>query len=102
MTQVNVKYTGFADVRQLVAGDLAKAGVDNFRKTDFPKGEAVAVDAAVGKVLVEEDIFGEFEYATEDTELDLTKAEEPAKDAAPTEASQESTGPARVSKASAK
>jgi hypothetical protein len=56
-----VVYTGFADVRELTTADLAKAGVEGFTKTLFPRKKAVEVDDKVADALLAPDnIFGEF------------------------------------------
>ena len=49
------------DVRELAAADLAKAGVEGFNKTLFPRGEVVEVKPEVAKALVEDGRFGQFE-----------------------------------------
>lgn len=58
---MKVQYTGTSDVRELGAADLAKVGVDGFRKTSFAQGDVVEVSDEAGTALVNEGLFdGEF------------------------------------------
>jgi hypothetical protein len=46
------------DSRELGAADLAKAGVEGFKKTTFHNGQAVEVEDNVADALVNHGIFG--------------------------------------------
>lgn len=74
-----VKYTGRADVRTLDADAMSKLGVEGFRKTRFPRNEAVEVSEEAAGVLVNklgfELITSEEEQAEESDEA--AKVEEP-------------------------
>ena len=57
-----VKFVGKGiDIRVLDAEDLKKAGVEGFKKREFRHGEVVDVPDAVAKVLVENELYGDFE-----------------------------------------
>lgn len=97
-----VKYTGPSDVRELNAADLKKVGVDDFKKTQFPRGEAVEVSDAAAKHLLEHDLFGgEFAEAKDEdqasapalTDAAVVESGEAAADQAPS-AEAESNPPA--------
>ena len=67
---MKIKYDGPADIRILAAADLAKAGVEGFRKTEFFKGELTEVTSEVADALLgDADLFGTF--STEDTDTPL-------------------------------
>lgn len=94
-----IKYVGTSDFRELAAEDLAKAGVEGFRKTSFARGEYVEVSEEVATALIEEtDLFDEdFEEETpeeaakrEASEAEKAKSKKAAKSDG--ESNQESTG----------
>lgn len=87
------------DRRELGAADLAKAGVEDFKKTVFHKNEPVEVTDEVAKVLTEDKRFPGFRIVTEEqaevVEEKAAKADEEAPD---TGSAQESTGTPRAPK----
>ena len=94
---MEIKYSDRSDARVLDADDLKRVGVEGFRKTMFPRGEAVEVDDAVGEMLLEaHEIFGKFERVERDASSDeakATKASAKDADAAPGEAATTSDTP---------
>lgn len=77
---MKIKYTGPDDLRILDAKDLAKADVEGFRKTEFPKGEVVEIDdAAAEGILRTPEVYGNFETVTEDSESDAKATKSKAK-----------------------
>lgn len=64
-----VQYSNFADVRELNAADLSKAGVEGFRSTKFPRHEAIEVSDEVAEALLNHELFAtEFTVADDPTE----------------------------------
>lgn len=95
---MEIKYSDRSDARVLDADDLKRVGVEGFRKTMFPRGEAVEVDDAVGEMLLESpEIFGKFERVERDApstdEAKAAKASAKDADAAPGEAATTSDTP---------
>lgn len=74
----HISYKGWADNRSLSAKDLAKFDVDDFKRTVFPKGEAVEVSDQVAEVLLGEGFAGEFERAEPSTEDVVSEDIDPA------------------------
>lgn len=73
----SVRYTGFADVRELRSEDLQKAGVEGFRFTKFPQGVDVAVEDNVAEALVNSPLLGGgFEHSPEPSEDDDEELED--------------------------
>lgn len=63
-----IKYTGPADFRVLASDDLKKTEVAGFRKTTFPRGVEVEVDAEVAQALINTpSLFGSFEVSLEES-----------------------------------
>ena len=80
MANIKFKGRGHVDVHTLAAEDLQKAGVEGFRKTDFPLDQAVEVSDEVARAILEDpDLFGKFEAveAKQDAKA-ATKQEEKA------------------------
>lgn len=80
-----VIYRGRADVRELAAEDLKKAGVEGFKKTRFPRNTPVEVSDEVAAALTNPDykLFGNFELYEEPQ---TTPATEPTTEATPAQA----------------
>lgn len=81
-TSIKFKGSGHVDVHTLAAEDLQKAGVEGFRKTDFPLDQPVEVSAEVAKAILDDpDLFGKFEEVTAKQDA---KAETKQEEKAPT------------------
>jgi hypothetical protein len=84
-----VRYTGAADIRSFTKDDFALAGVE-FKKIDFHRNVVTEVPEDVARLLIEQPIYGDFDYVSPDDvdeketrlvevkESDRVKFEEPA------------------------
>ena len=76
MATCKIKFvgSGHVDVHTLAAEDLAKAGVEGSRKTDFHVGEATEIDkAAADAILADAELFGVFEADEKEQEAPASK-----------------------------
>jgi hypothetical protein len=75
-----IKYTGLANIRQLLVSDLEKWGVEIKSKLHFPHNEAVEVEDDVADAVLE-NLPGEFEKHVDEPK---TTTDAPATDSAAT------------------
>lgn len=60
-----VRYTGAADIRSFSKADFDLAGVE-FRKIDFHRNVVTDVPEDIARLLIEQPIYGDFEYVKPD------------------------------------
>lgn len=72
-----IKYTGFANIRQLLVSDLKKWGVEIESKLHFNRNEAVEVEDDVADAVLE-NLPGEFEKHVEEPKKTAGDSLQPA------------------------